>query len=545
MSIRKLIFAYMIANNSNFGEKQNLESEQNSNAVNSSVHKIAQGTVILFIGLIIGMLFSFISRILFARFFAPSDYGIFSLGITLLSLFAAIGTLGLSGGATRQIAFYRGRGEEKKVHFIILWSLIIAAVSSLIFSLIIFLSSDFIAIKILNKPVLSITLKILSVGIPFLVLIMILGSVFLGFKKVNQQVYFNDLLKNFLFILFLIAIITLGLSFEWGIVVYVLSIIIAFIAFFIYFIKKKLLLINLHQKNKEILYAKELLIFSIPLLFVTILDKLITWTDILFLGYFKTSYIVGLYSAASILGGLITASSSAMILIYTPINSDLYAKNNLIEMRQSYYILTKWLCATVLPFTLLFILFPREILNILYGQEYVLAGTVLQILTIGFFMNTLLGLNGATLIAMGKTKFLMFATFITAIINIILNFLLIPIYGITGAAIASMISIILINVIRSIKLYSISKIHSIKKNILKPIFMACVLFFVIYFFVNEFLTITYWILSILFIVFIILYAVSLLLTKSFDKEDIEMLLKIEKKTGLNFIRIKRLMKRFI
>jgi O-antigen/teichoic acid export membrane protein len=155
-----------------------------------------------------------------------------------------------------------------------------------------------------------------------------------------------------------------------------------------------------------------------------------------------------------------------------------------------------------------------------------------------------MGPNGATLTAMGKTKFLMWATFIAACINVGLNVVLIPLYGATGAALATIIAILSVNIIRSIKLYSISKIHSLEKNILKPIFLSSTLIFIIYFLTEKFLTITFWMLPLIFIFFILIYGVSLLLTKSFDQEDIDVLLNIEKKTGLNFIKVKRLIKRF-
>jgi O-antigen/teichoic acid export membrane protein len=536
----------LIIDNKDFNKKQNNNPNPNYNSVNdSSVLKVTQGTIILFFGLMFGMLFSFISRFLFARFFTISDYGIFSLGTTIVSVFATIGTLGLAGGATRQIAYYVGKDETDKVHLVILWSFVIATLVSIIVATIIFLSSGFIAQKIFNMPNFELPLKIFSIAIPFLVLISILSSIFLGFKHVHQQIFFNNVLRNLLFPILLVIVFVIGLSYEWGIIANVVSIGITFVVFFVYFLKKKLLMVNAHTKIKSRVIGKELLIFSLPLSFVAISDMIITWTDTLMLGYFKTSDIVGLYNAAILIGGLISVSLTAMLFIYMPIVSELYAKNDFMEMRRSYYILTKWLCAVAFPLAILFVLFPKVILGFLFGEEYLIAGTVLQILAFGYFINTLLGPNGAALTAMGKTKFLMWATFFVASVNVVLNVFLIPKYGINGAAISTITSIVTINIIRSVKLYSISGIHSLRKNTLKPIIIGCIIIFVIYFIVEKFLSITYWMLPIIFILFIITYTISLLLSKSFDKEDIEMLLKIENKTGLKFTRLKRLMKRFI
>jgi type III secretory pathway component EscU len=123
--------------------------------------------------------------------------------------------------------------------------------------------------------------------------------------------------------------------------------------------------------------------------------------------------------------------------------------------------------------------------------------------------------------------------------------LLIPILGIIGAAIASMITMISINVIRSAKLYLISGMHSLSKNLLKPILLSVILIIAIYLAAKSFITVTFWMLPLLFILFAILYGLSLLFTKSFGQEDINMLLTIEKKMGINFNRIKNLLRRFV
>ncbi len=80
-----------------------------SEIVNQSLQKIAKGTGIIFIGTIIGMLLGFVSRIIIVRYITQSEYGIFSLALVLMSIFALISSLGLQSGVTRQIAFFRGK----------------------------------------------------------------------------------------------------------------------------------------------------------------------------------------------------------------------------------------------------------------------------------------------------------------------------------------------------------------------------------------------------------------------------------------------------
>jgi hypothetical protein len=62
---------------------------------------------------------------------------------------------------------------------------------------------------------------------------------------------------------------------------------------------------------------------------------------------------------------------------------------------------------------------------------------------------------------------------------------------------------------------------------------------------KNLLTVTPWMLPLLFILFFVIYSISLLLTKSFDSEDIMILLEIEKRMGINLKTIKKILKRFM
>jgi O-antigen/teichoic acid export membrane protein len=140
----------------------------------------------------------------------------------------------------------------------------------------------------------------------------------------------------------------------------------------------------------------------------------------------------------------------------------------------------------------------------------------------------------------------MAVTLISTIINIALNIILIPILGITGAAIATSSAYIIEYIIIGIKLYSTFKIQPFTKNYFKPIAASFLAAFIIVKFIKNFFSpLPLWMLPLLLILFIAIYGLSILFTKSFDKEDIEMLLTIEKRLGINLRTIKTFSKRFI
>ena len=523
-----------------------------SEIVNQSLQKIAKGTSIIFTGTIIGMLLGFVSRIIIVRYITQSEYGIYSLALVLTSIFVTISTLGLQEGSTRYIAYFRGKKEERKVRGIISSSIKIALVASVISSAILFFSSDIISTNIFHSSELSTPLKIFSVAIPFTVLIGIFTSIFRGFDRVEPNVYFQNILRNVAFILFLIGAFLLGLSFFGVLYAYLASIVLTCSAFGLYAIKKLPLPTSSVKKEADADTAtainpigKELLLFSTPLLINSILGMIMGYTDTLMLGYFKTADVVGLYNGALPLAHLIPIALTSMVFIYTPIISQLYPKNLLKEIKRSYAVLTKWVFSVTLPLFLIFIFFPDIVLSFLFGSQYIGAAAALQFLALGFFVHTFLGPNGATLTAMGKTKILMWASVASAVLNVVLNVSLIPLIGMTGAAMATASSLALANMILSTKLYFLSGVHPFTKNYLKPIITSITLIFVINSFAKTFFIITVWHLLPLFLLFITIYGLSLLLTKSFDQEDISMLLTIERTAGIDASPIKRILRRFI
>ncbi len=516
-----------------------------TNLVTQSLQKVARGAGIVFVGSIASIILAFVSRILIAKHYTEEEYGIFSLGYAILFISVMVGTLGLQEGTARQIAYYKGKEKNEVIWNIIFYSLLFGMVAGTFLFVFLFSFSNIISVKIFHLLRFSYYLQMFSVSIPFYVWLFIITAIFRGFGSVKEKVIFNDLLRNALFLIFLSYIVFENFAFRWVVISFSASIIVSLLIFSLYFIFKiKIILAKSSIKKYDFGIGKELLIFSLPLLLVTILNQVMSWTDTLMLGYFKTATVVGLYNAALPLGQFISLALGSILFIYMPVISELYAKNKLYEIKRSYTILTKWLSAATLPLVLIFLFFPRTTLSFLFGCKYVLAATPLQILVLGFFLNNLLGPNGATLLAMGKTKFLMCVTFAAAVINVALNIILIPSYGMNGAAIATVVAIVSINIVRSIKLYSISGIHSLEKNIVKPILLSVVLVLIIYFIAKNILVVTFWMLPILFFIFLILYAFFLVITKSLDREDLEMLLTIEKKTGIDLSLMKKIMKKF-
>jgi len=513
--------------------------------LSESLQKLTKGTGLVFIGQMIMTFFGFIGYVLIARHWTESDLGIYSLALTILSICTTFSVLGLTSGVVRSIAHSRGKNEIKKIPDFIAASIFYILITSIILGIILFFLSEEISLYIFNEPSLITPLKIFAIAVPFPSLINVIVSIFRGFDEIKPTIYFTYIFQSMLFPILTAGLILFNLAFINVFYVNLFSFIITFVLLLIYFLKTTSSWLKFTRKSLTSPYSKELILFSLPLLGTSVLGFILNSTDKLMLGGLKNAADVGLYSVAIGLAPFLSFPLSVLIIVFIPIFSGLYAKGLIEEMKRDYSILTKWICLASLPLFFIFFLFPEPIISILFGSNYIPAEFALRILSIAYIINNFAGPCGATLLAFGRSQFIMIATLASAIINIVFNALLIPPYGLIGAAVATGLAVISINFLRTWKIYSLGKIQPLSKNLIKPSLLSIIIMIAFYFATKPFLFFTWWILILLIILFYIIFIVSILITKSLDEEDLKVLYALEKKTGLRSNLIRKLITKFL
>lgn len=512
--------------------------------VNKALAKVGKGAGVLFIATAIGLLFNFLIRIVIARFYTPLDYGLFNLFFTILSISVGIGLLGIDQGISRYIGYYLGSKEYEKIKSVEVIGLFTGSILGILFGISLFFSAQWIAPVFSNSLALVDYLRIAAIGVPFYILLHLLVSIFQGFQSIKEKIIFFDFGKNAIFLALSIFVGVLALPFIgiiWSMVIAIDSI--AIILLIYYFKNRKYLMDETNKMLINFDIGKNILMFSLPLAFVVILDRTMAWADTLMIGYFATDEAVGFYNIAKPFSAFISEALRVALFIYTPLVAGLYAQKKFIENDRIYASITKWICFITLPLTLALFFFSEEIILLFFGKNYVLAAIPLKVLSISYFINNIMGPNGATLMAYGKTRFLMFATIAALIINIILNAFLIPTYGITGAAVATSISIISINGIRVYKLNKISGISSIKPDIIKTVMITVILGTLLWWTIQYIPIAQISKIAITVLGFYLVFLVTIYATHSVSKEDIQLLALIEKRIGVDCRLLKNLLKR--
>lgn len=192
------------------------------------------------------------------------------------------------------------------------------------------------------------------------------------------------------------------------------------------------------QSEKGDLETKSYIVDSAPLMFSSALILLLGWTDTIFLGVFDVASNVGIYHVVLKLVAVIGFSLQSMNSILAPKIAKSYYTGDQETFNKLLQTVVKINFYFSIGLMLVLILFRDPIL-LLFGEEFLGGSTLLVILCVGQLTNTICGPVGVVFQMTGQQKTFQNLILIAFLINLTLNFLLIPTYGIYGAAISSIV----------------------------------------------------------------------------------------------------------
>ena len=505
-------------------DNQLLTEKTKDSAFLDYLPKIAKGAGIIFAGTIIGNGLLYLFNIIVARFLGSAAYGLFSIGRIIINIAFMLALFGLQSGILRYVSIYHGLRDNERLKGAIISALKVVIPLSLVVSALLFGLAETISTQIFDKKELTIVIKLFSISIPFISLSTIFISVTKGFQKMQYTVYARHIFEPIIKMLLALTLFLIG----WKLMGAVLAFVIANIfSLFLCFYYLKNLFPIFNSQIKPIYETKKLIRFSFPLLFVGLLSLLMLRIDILMLGHFKTAEDVGIYSAAMQTSILVLIILTSFNAIFAPIIADLYNKKELSRLKSLFKTVTKWVFQLTFPIFLLMVIFARDILS-LFGPTFMVGVICLVILATAQFINSCTGSVGYMIMMSGRSNINFYNALFMCIMNIVLNYILIPAYGIIGAALATGISIVSINLIRLLEVYSLMKIHPYNSNFLKP-FLAGIISALLLVIIRSTTSINQIFLLILFsLTFLCLYAFLLYLFK-FEQEDRFIMIKIKEK----------------
>lgn len=404
---------------------------------------------------IIGILLVFINLGLITEFHGLHALGTFTLGVTIVEIARILSKFGMETSVLRLINEYDIK-ETREINTIILKVISICFVIGLLVSIALYyLAPQFF--RLMQNESLLDYIQILSLVIIPFSFIFLFSSILQALDFTIEMMFLKTVLLQLLFIVLLL--INNFLNYELNVLeVYCITILLGFIISSTLFVMKlyqKGIFLNVFDsKNKSISY-KRIIRISFPMLLATSIFLIMGWTDILMLGYFEDDDTVGVFNASMKLATLSGISLIAVNSVVTHRFASLYVAKNLHKLKSLVQRSTKFIFYLSTPFFIIFLLLPKTLLNF-WRPEFVIGSKVLIVLVIGKFFNALCGSVGFLMQMTNQQKLHQNIIILAAILNVFLNYFLIPIYSIVGAAIASTISLLFWNFLM---------VFSVKRNL--------------------------------------------------------------------------------
>lgn len=182
---------------------------------------------------------------------------------------------------------------------------------------------------------------------------------------------------------------------------------------------------------------------AVPLGLVAAVTQINTKIDVVMLGMYVDSADVGIYRVASLGATVVALGYNALGMVTMPYFSKLHTQKKNAELQKLATTVARMGAFAGIPILLVFILFGREILSLLFGEKYEAGYMVFVALSVIQFLNLCFGKLGTLLNMCGQEKQTLIVMTISAGVNILMNALMIPLFGMIGAAIATGLSYII------------------------------------------------------------------------------------------------------
>lgn len=379
----------------------------------------------------ISALTSFGILVLYTKLLPPADFG----KISLIWIFVIIASTIIDGRLNTAfcIKFYKVSKEEstRNIYSIFVYNLII-------FSLVYFV---FLSYPSLLQKILRIQIATSDLNVVFLlILFMIFGNFYTNILMVDKKPKSYFLVKLFFNAALIISSLVYLVILESGYISYVKAYLISYLI--VSLIGLRFFIFNYTPRKKNIISLvnlKNLLKLGLPLVPDALLLMLLTSADRYILNLYVGLAIVGIYSVGYRFSGIINnfiVTPFGQVL--SPILFEQFVKSR-DEYKKIMSSIFKYYWLVILTLAIAYFVILKEAYQLFTGAEYMEGYNIIGILLLGIILWGATNFLGTTLIMKEKTGKIFLFTSISVFMNIGLSFILVPKYGMYGAAVATLL----------------------------------------------------------------------------------------------------------
>ncbi len=378
--------------------------------------------------------------VLLTRLLTEAEFGLYSIILSFITLLALPFTGGFSLFNMKHTSSYMSEKAFNKIKGLMLFTLLWIAIDGSVLALIAYFGLGFF-VEASHLP-----FYLTGLFIMFLTPFILQSGAFLrGFKHVVIGRVPEYIIQPILFVALIATHIilsddplTIAKTLELHLISVAITLIFSLLILFKYLPSG---ILNSKAKYDVLNWFKS----ALPLIFFIGMIVVNSHIDILMVGALASEQEAGFYRTASRLAGFIPFFLFATNNAVGPYIASLHSEGKSKQLQKILTMVARLTFFATLPLLFILLIVPNFTLSLLFGSQYGVAATALIILAIANFFNVAMGQVGQVMALTGHEKYTAYAVIISVLCNIGLNYVLVPQYGINGAAIATGASIIIWN----------------------------------------------------------------------------------------------------
>lgn len=464
--------------------------------------KIAKNTLILLAGQVITVVLTYFYTVYTARYLGVKEFGILSFAIAFTALSCLLADLGLSILTVREVS--RNNSLADKYIGNVLVIKIILTIVTLVFTAIV--------INILGCPFKTVVIiYLITLSAIFASFSDMFYSIFQAFQKM-EYISVGKILHSVLLFFGILTAINKNLDITSVSFIYFLASL-AVLAYSFHICIRKFLIPKIEI---DIHFWKSLIKESIPFWMTSVFVIIYFRIDMIMLSMMKGDEAVGWYAASYKLIDGLSIFPAVFMSVMFPVFSKYYLDSKS-SLDFAFEKSLKYLVIVSIPIGIGTTLFADEIIMLFYGNEYTPSVAALKILIWASVLSFINWTPATLLNSTNKQRTLMIFTSIGAIVNLVLNYLLIPSLSYKGAGIATVITELVVGLL---VISSIQKTQNLLSPLTDSIFKSLISGIIMGVFIILF---KHYTLLLLLPVSTILYFVILFVVHGVGKEDLNLL----------------------
>jgi len=395
---------------------------------------LARGAGVALPGRVIGRAMAVLTQILLARLLGPAIFGLYSVGYALLRLGELILPLGMDQGVVRFGAYGQGADPELPPGVLSRGIGVALLVGALAGGGLVLLA-PYLAQVAFHDPGMKSVLMGISPALALAAGLQVAASATRISRRMQYAVLTQDLGQPLLNLILAALLVWLGWGLRGALGALVASYAAAFLGALVFI--RRIFPRTFRRSALKRVSLWAMLAFSVPASLARIFGSMIMMFDRVVIGFFRPASDVGIYQAASLSASIFPIILVSFNAIFAPMIADPHARGERQRLEQVYRLATRWGITISLPFYLLILAAPGDILGGVFGEGYAAGRLPLIILATAQMVSIGVGGVGVLLPMTGHEKPWLRVSAVAVSLHLAASFLLVPRLGIVGGALAT------------------------------------------------------------------------------------------------------------